>query len=183
MSTWTLAHLGKKAAGKWPEQMNAWWLCRTNPRARISNPPKDGISQNDLLAALDSFEPDELQYLRGSRQILISDRDHEVFWLKRILAEDEDIADWKIVLLANEMNASGPSGWKKVVIKNIKTGKYSGRSIRKINSVTPDRVAYFKNKLARKRVATLAKDKKWFMEWTKPIADKTFWIRLKSLLI
>ena len=183
MTTWTLAHLGKKAAGKYPDQMKAWWLCRTNPRARISNPPKDGISETDLLAALGSFEPDEQQYLSGSRQILICDRDQEEFWLKRILSQNEDVADWKIVLLVNEMCTSGPTGWKKVIIKNMKTGKYSGRSIHKLTSLTPDQVAYFGNKLARKRVAALAQDPKWFIEWTKPAADKTFWIKLKSMLI
>ena len=153
-------------------QRNAYWISYPHP---VSNPPKGGITYNELRNALDKFYPDDLQYLGGIQEINIWDRENEELWLKRCLTSEEDIDDWTIVYIAAELNDNGlPHGWFKQVLKNKKTNLYSLRSSSKWNS----KDNYFKINNLKSR----AKDNKWFVEWSKLLVDKKFWINLKNLL-
>ena len=109
----------------------------------------------------------------GIKEIQIWDRGNEEFWLKRCLTSDENINDWKIIYIAGELLEDGsPHGWIKQVLYNIKTDKYSLRSSSKWNNEDE----YFKINSVKSR----AKDNDWFVEWSKLLADRQFWINLKK---
>ena len=150
---------------------NAYWLAYdSNPRC---NPSKNGITLSELKKALTQFIPDNSQYLGGIEEIQIWDRGNEEFWLKRCLTSDENINDWKIIYIAGELLEDGsPHGWIKQVLYNTKTDKYSLRSSSKWNNEDD----YFKISSVKSR----AKDNDWFVEWSKLLADKQFWINLKN---
>ena len=152
--------------------------------AAVNNPTKDGISSVDLVSALSNYTPDE-QYLGGvdtiiRRRVGHYDRELEEFWLKRALTKGEDPNDWDILLLVKEHRLVG-NNWYKTMLQNRKTKKYSGRSFALF--VGGDEL-YFTKKLGQKRPpADLAVNTEWFVEWTKLLVDKAFWIQLKSQVI
>ena len=151
------------------------WLIR--PYCPRSNPKREGISYNALKQALNDYEPDELQYLDGTRHIVINnDRRIEEVYLKRCLRFDENVADWKIVHLVEELG-NPMTRWLKTIIHNIHTGYYSGRSLALYNGDS-----YFLNKVRTGCVGCMSKDPQWFVEWTKLAVDKSFWIRVKELI-
>lgn len=150
-----------------------WWLRHaTNPRA---NPPIGGLTHNQLKNALESFNPDGSQYLGGIRDINISDREHEEMWLRRCLIPSEQISEWKIIYIVEELeNDSNSHGWFKLVIKNNISGKYSLRS----SSMFDRNNNYYQIGKLKKT----SQNELWFVQFSKLAADEKFWIKLKSII-
>ena len=169
MVQWCIDHLKKDAAKKIDQPvdgLNALWLCQTDKHARIINPPQEGITKEILIKVLENYQPDDLTYLGGTKDYPIYELNTTEI-LKRCLVDNENVYDWNIVMLANELNKDDSHRlWFKIVLYNKKTNMYSIRS-------------YLKSQTCKNH----SQNSDWSVSWSKPVADKSFWIRLKDLLV
>ena len=156
-----------------PNNSNSWrFQYKNSPR---SNPPQKGITELELKNTLNNWLGDHSICPEGTvTSIPIHDSEHQEFWLKRCLTDEEEIKDWSIVILYVYKLPDNEEPWYQTYIKNKDNNLYSGRTITKLINMNKNSKINMLRQPSQNPI--------YIVEWTKLIAFEPFWVELKNIL-
>ena len=105
------------------------------------------------------------------------DREREEFWLKRCLVDDENIHEFKIILLhIGPSTPDDPCPWHDIALLNTKTNKYYFRGMVSV------RCLFTTQKYLTSKNCPKAKNKRFSIDYSNMGSVFEFWVRLREIV-